>query len=48
MLGSDHPFPWEQHPVDHIMSAPISDKDKIAILGGNAAKLFAMKTNGVG
>jgi hypothetical protein len=20
----------EQHPVDHIMSAPISDKDKIA------------------
>jgi predicted TIM-barrel fold metal-dependent hydrolase len=44
MLGSDHPFPWEQHPVDHIMSAPISDEDKIAILGENAAKLFGLKS----
>jgi aminocarboxymuconate-semialdehyde decarboxylase len=38
----------QQHPVDHIMSVPISDKDKIAILGGNAAKLFGVKGNGVG
>ena len=40
MLGTDHPIPWEQHPVDHVMGAPISDKDKLAILGVNAAKLF--------
>jgi len=44
MLGSDHPFPWEQHPVDHIMSSPISDDDKLAILGENAAKLFGLKS----
>jgi len=49
MLGTDHPIPWEEHPVDHVMGAPISDKDKAAILGLNAAKLFGIKTtNGVG
>src|SRR5689334_12807628 len=48
MLGTDHPIPWELRPVDHVMSTPISDKDKMAILGGNAAKLFGIKANGVG
>ena len=46
VLGSDHPFPWEQHPVDHIMSSPISDDEKAAILGLNAAKLFGIKLDG--
>jgi aminocarboxymuconate-semialdehyde decarboxylase len=46
MLGTDHPIPWEVAPVDHVLGAPISDKDKLAILGGNAAKLFGVKTNG--
>jgi len=44
MLGSDHPFPWEQHPVDHVMSAQISDEERVAILGENAAKLFGLKS----
>ena len=48
MLGTDHPIPWETAPVDHVMNAPISDKDKLAILGGTAAKLFNIKTNGMG
>ena len=44
MLGSDHPFPWEQHPVDHVFATPtLSDSEKVAILGGNAAKLFGIK-----
>ena len=44
MLGTDHPIPWEQHPVDHVFATTtLSDKQKIAILGGNAAKLFGMK-----
>jgi predicted TIM-barrel fold metal-dependent hydrolase len=41
MLGSDHPFPWEEHPVDHILATDsLSDDEKAAILGGNAARLF--------
>ena len=43
MLGTDHPIPWEQHPVDHVMGAPLSDDEKIAILGTNAAKLLELK-----
>jgi predicted TIM-barrel fold metal-dependent hydrolase len=43
MLGSDHPIPWEQHPVDHIFAtATLSDDDRIAILGGNAARLLGI------
>jgi predicted TIM-barrel fold metal-dependent hydrolase len=44
MLGSDHPIPWEQHPVDHIFATDtLSDDDKIAILSGNAARLLGVK-----
>jgi predicted TIM-barrel fold metal-dependent hydrolase len=45
MLGSDTPVPWEQHPVDHVFATTtLSDKDKAAILGLNAARLFGLKT----
>jgi aminocarboxymuconate-semialdehyde decarboxylase len=43
MVGSDVPFPWEAHPVDHVLATTtLSDDEKIAILGGNAAKLFGL------
>jgi predicted TIM-barrel fold metal-dependent hydrolase len=43
LLGSDHPFPWEDHPVDHVFAtSTLNDEEKIAILGGNAARLFGM------
>jgi aminocarboxymuconate-semialdehyde decarboxylase len=43
VLGTDHPIPWEEHPVDHVFATTtLSDKDKAAILGGNAAGLFGM------
>ncbi len=44
MLGTDHPIPWEEHPVDHVFATTtLSDDEKMAILGGNAARLFGLK-----
>ncbi len=44
VLGTDHPIPWEQHPVDHIFATKtLTDSQKVAILGGNAARLLGMK-----
>src|ERR1700686_5455627 len=44
MLGTDHPIPWEQHPVDHVLATTtLTDKERAAILGGNATRLFGIK-----
>ena len=44
VMGTDHPFPWTKVAVDHILNQPdITDADRIAMLGGNAAKLLGLK-----
>ena len=44
MLGTDHPIPWEEHPVDHVMATTtLSLTQRAAILGGNAARLLNIK-----
>jgi predicted TIM-barrel fold metal-dependent hydrolase len=44
VLGTDHPIPWEEHPVDHVFATTtLTDKQRAAILGGNAARLFGIK-----
>jgi aminocarboxymuconate-semialdehyde decarboxylase len=41
VLGSDYPYPWQLHPVDHIFaSATLSDEEKLDILGRTAARLL--------
>jgi len=41
MIGTDYPFPWSTTTVDHVLQTPgLSDADKRAILGENAAKLL--------
>jgi aminocarboxymuconate-semialdehyde decarboxylase len=43
VLGTDHPIPWEQHPVDLVFATKtLSDAERIAILGGNAQKLLGV------
>jgi predicted TIM-barrel fold metal-dependent hydrolase len=45
VLGSDYPYRWEDHPVDHIFaSTSLSDDEKMAILGTTAAKILNIKT----
>jgi len=44
VVGTDHPIPWNEHPVDHVMATKsLSDAQKAAILSGNAAKLLGIK-----
>jgi aminocarboxymuconate-semialdehyde decarboxylase len=44
MVGTDYPFPWTKTAVDMVLNTPgLSDLDRIAILGGTAAKLLGIK-----
>jgi aminocarboxymuconate-semialdehyde decarboxylase len=44
VIGTDHPIPWNPNPVDHIMNTPgFTDEERIAILGGTAAKLLRIE-----
>jgi aminocarboxymuconate-semialdehyde decarboxylase len=44
MLGTDYPYPWEDKAVDHVLNTPsLTDDERIAILGGTAAKLLRIE-----
>ncbi|CAA9247782.1 MAG: 2-amino-3-carboxymuconate-6-semialdehyde decarboxylase [uncultured Acetobacteraceae bacterium] len=45
VLGSDYPYPWQLHPVDHIFACDsLNEQQKAAVLGETAARL--LKING--
>jgi aminocarboxymuconate-semialdehyde decarboxylase len=45
VMGTDYPFPWTKTSVDHILATPgLSDAERVAMLGGTAAKLLGIKT----
>jgi aminocarboxymuconate-semialdehyde decarboxylase len=44
VMGTDYPFPWTTTSVDHILGTPgLSDDERVAMLGGTAAKLLGIK-----
>jgi aminocarboxymuconate-semialdehyde decarboxylase len=44
VIGTDHPIPWEDKSVDHILNAPgFTDDERRAMLGETAAKLLGIK-----
>lgn len=43
VLGTDHPIPWEQHPVDLVFATKsLTNAQRVAILGGNAERLLGV------
>jgi aminocarboxymuconate-semialdehyde decarboxylase len=45
MIGTDYPFPWTSTEIDLVLGTPgLSDEERIAILGGTAARLLGIKS----
>src|SRR3712207_2381045 len=45
VLGSDYPYPWQLHPVDHIFACEsLTDEQKAAVLGETAARVLGIRT----
>jgi predicted TIM-barrel fold metal-dependent hydrolase len=45
VMGSDYPYPWQLHPVDHIFACTsLSEEDQASILGTTAARLLKIPT----
>ncbi len=43
VVGSDHPIPWDEHPIDVVLrTSTLSPAERAAILGANAETLFRL------
>jgi len=44
VLGSDYPYRWQDKSVEHVLKTPsLTDAQRVAILGGTAAKLLGIR-----
>jgi aminocarboxymuconate-semialdehyde decarboxylase len=44
VIGTDHPIPWQDKSIDHVLRTPgFTDKERRAILGETAARLLGIK-----
>ena len=44
VIGTDHPIPWAEDAVDHVLNTPgLTDEQRISILQNTAAKLLNIK-----
>jgi aminocarboxymuconate-semialdehyde decarboxylase len=47
VVGTDYPYPWTSTAVDHVLATPgLSDDERVAILGGTAARLLGLPAEG--
>jgi aminocarboxymuconate-semialdehyde decarboxylase len=45
VMGTDFPYPWTKTSVDLVLNTPgLTDAERVAILGGTAARLLGIKT----
>lgn len=43
VVGSDHPIPWDEHPIEVVLATKtLSKAERVAILGTNAERLFGL------
>ena len=43
VMGTDHPIPWQDKAVDHILDTPsLTDAERVAMLGETAARLLGI------
>jgi len=42
VIGTDHPIPWQDKSVDHVLKAPFTNAEKRMMLGETAAKLLGI------
>lgn len=40
MIGTDQPIPWSIDPVGHVMETPLTNRERIALLGANAQRVL--------
>jgi aminocarboxymuconate-semialdehyde decarboxylase len=46
VVGTDFPYPWTSTAAELVLETPgLSDDERLAILGGTAARLLGIKTS---